>query len=246
MTAAAANRGRTQQTLKHTEYTLASGNIAYKGARAMLNPVTGKVQPATGVAGLVPLGVFDEYKDASSADKLVSIDLEREIQVEWWINGTSTNAIAATDVGKMAFHLDDQTVSILSAGLSPAGRIRKYDSTRDLVAVERLSELEDLGSVPAVSAFASNDYVVPATTPNDSILDIPTTGAASTVTLPAAAPDGTRLTFVADGTKNGHTVQYRDATGPVNLTTALTASKRHEVICVKRDGLWFANAYISP
>jgi hypothetical protein len=78
------------------------------------------------------------------------------------------------------------------------------------------------------------------------IYDIPTTAGASTVTLPANALEGTEVTFVADGTKNGHTVQYRDATGPTNLTTALTLSKRHLVRCAFLNGKWVANAYVAP
>ncbi len=54
------------------------------------------------------------------------------------------------------------------------------------------------------------------------------------------------LYFVADGTKNGHTVTYRDATGTVALTTALTASKRHLVVATFLNGLWNANAYVGP
>jgi hypothetical protein len=57
---------------------------------------------------------------------------------------------------------------------------------------------------------------------------------------------GTVLYFVANGTDNAHTVQYRDATGPTNITTALTASKRHMVIAAFLNGAWRANAYVSP
>jgi len=66
------------------------------------------------------------------------------------------------------------------------------------------------------------------------------------VTLPASAPDGTFAYFTANGVLNANTVQYVDATGPTNITTALTASKRHLVVVVKRGGSWFANAYVSP
>jgi hypothetical protein len=81
---------------------------------------------------------------------------------------------------------------------------------------------------------------------HDAIYDVPATSAASTVTLPVDAPDATRVTFAANGTKNAHTVQYRDSSGPTNITTALTASKRHLVIAQKLGGMWFANAYVSP
>ena len=73
----------------------------------------------------------------------------------------------------------------------------------------------------------------------------PPTGAASTISLPAAAPDGTRLHFVADGTKNGHAITYRDVT--TALTTALTASKVHGVTVVCRNNAWAVTGlYVSP
>jgi hypothetical protein len=126
----------------------------------------------------------------------------------------------------------------------------KVSSTQGVL----VEKLQHLGPAPVLGptlaatlgAFAAADLVVPATLAHDSVNDIPTTAANSTVTLPAAAPDGTRWTFVADGTKNGHTVQYRDATGPVNLTAALTASKRHLAICVKNAGKWHVTASASP
>lgn len=96
-----------------------------------------------------------------------------------------------------------------------------------------------------IPAYTANDSA-PTSIPTGAIIDVPTTGAASTITLPAAPPDGTWAIFTADGTKNAHTVQYRDATGPTNLTTALTASKRHEVLVSALGGKWFANAYVSP
>lgn len=102
-----------------------------------------------------------------------------------------------------------------------------------------------LAGVATLPAYVGNDsaptVIVPA-----AVYDVPATGAASTITLPAAPPDGSRAVFLADGTKNAHTVQYRDATGPTNLTTALTASKRHEVLVYALGGKWFANAYVSP
>jgi hypothetical protein len=97
-------------------------------------------------------------------------------------------------------------------------------------------------------AFAANDSVVANNPTSGTIFLIPATAANSTVTLPATAVENTVIWFVADGTagSNGHTVQYRDATGPVNLTTALTALKRHEVCCIFRGSKWYANAYVAP
>ena len=247
MTALSQSRARRFETWKYKTFTLASGNVAYKHGAAFFNPATGKVQVATssvGTIGLVFLGLFAEDKDATSADKTVTIVFTEEKILERFVNGTSTHAIASTDVGKDAYFLDDQTLTILSAGRTLAGRIWDVDSTNG-VAIERRSAEPALLQQLAVASFTSNDYA-PAAVIHEGVYDVPTTGAASTITLPAAARNGTRVSFVADGTKNGHTVQYRDETGPTNLTTALTASKRHHVVCVKRDDKWFANAYVSP
>ncbi len=56
---------------------------------------------------------------------------------------------------------------------------------------------------------------------------IDTTAGASTVSLTAGTglAAGDFFYFVADGTKNGHTVTYRD--GSTNISAAATASKRH-------------------
>jgi hypothetical protein len=231
------------------ELTLTSGTKSFRGARAVLNPATGKVLPAAeDQAGMIALGIFVRDVDATLADKPVTVDLEMEVRVAFFQNATSTDAVLATDVGKLAYHVDDQTVGVLSAGRTVAGRVLVLDSRG--VGVAKLDFASVLGDAPLapapdVASFTANDWA-PAAIVNGALYDVPTTGAASTVTLPAAAPDGTRASFAADGTKNAHTVQYRDATGPVNLTTALTAAKRHLVHVAKRDGKWVANAYVSP
>jgi hypothetical protein len=251
MTALAAERFRRTDTWKHRQFTLAAGTKAWKGGRAMFDTTSAtstKVIPAVSAKdALVAIGIFDETIDATAAAALVQVDLEREIAIEWWPNATSTDAVAATDLGKTAYAFDDQTVTITRAGRSPVGRIWAVDTVKNLVAIERSTggTGDSLASMPAVASFTANDWA-PASVVNGAIYDVPTTAAASTITLPAAASDGTLIYFAADGTKNGHTVQYRDGTGPVNLTTALTASKRHLVVAAKRGGLWFANAYVSP
>lgn len=243
MTALINERARRQETWKTHELTLASGTKAFKGGRAALNG-SGKVVPASAAIALVMVGLFAETVDATAADKPVTVDFETELQIEWFANAGGGDAVLATDVGGICYQLDDQTVTITPDGKSVAGRVWAVDAVKG-VAVEKLEQAERLLPVAGDGAFVANDWVIASVEP-DAIYDIPATAAASTVTLPAAAPDGTRATFVADGTKNGHTVQYRDATGPANLTTALTASKRHTVVAIKRDGNWYANAYISP
>lgn len=258
MTALAAERARSIEKFTYRQFTLASGNKGWKGGIAAGDLSTGKVEPGHDETDLFVLGVFDETVDAAAADKLVNVNLGREVVAEWLANGTAGDAVAAADVFNLCYVMDDQTVSKVATGRSVAGRIWAVDSVRGVL-VERLSAiptpsstLDGLEGVPtSAPAFAANDSVV-ANNPNSgTIFDIPATAAASTVTLPATAVDGTIIYFVADGTKNAHTVQYRDATGPVNLTTALTAAKRHLVVAIRygasgAGGKWHCNAYVSP
>lgn len=245
MTARSKDTGRSFRPFRFIDLTLASGTIAYKDARAVLNGA-GKVIPATSSPLQQAIGLFVRKVDASAADKTVSVDLGREVLGHWYANHTGGDAVLSTDVGRLCYHLDDDTVTITPTNRSVAGRVWAVSSTKGVL-VETLPLPDRLCRVPTPIAFVAADYVLTAAAClHDAVIDVPTTAAASTVTLPAAAPDGTRISFAADGTKNGHTVQYRDATGPANLTTALVASKRHLVICQKQNGAWFANAYVSP
>lgn len=232
-------------TWKKKAYTLTSGKKAYKHARAGLNLATREVVPMESAAGLLSLGSFTDEVDATLAAKQVGVEYDRELKLEWFANATAGDAVLAADVGKWCFFLDDQTVTITPSGRSKAGRVHAVDASKGVLVEVGMEMAPVLLEQPAVGSYTANDYA-PASVTSGAVYDVPTTGAASTITLPAAAQDGTIVHFAADGTKNGHTVQYRDATGPVNLTTALTASKRHLVVCVKRDGKWIANAYVAP
>lgn len=243
MTAQANDRPRRTEVWKHKDFTLKSGTKAYKGARAALELATGYVIPGATGPGLLALGVFDELVDATSAAKAVSVDLEREVMIDFFVNGTAGDAVGATDVGGVAYMLDDQTVSINPAGKSVAGRIWVVDAIKG-VGIERNADL-GVAKATAEGAFTANDWA-PANITHGAIYDVPTTAGASTITLPAAAPDGTVAYFFADGVKNGHTVQYRDATGSVNLTAALTLSKRHLAIVAKLGGKWAATVVAAP
>lgn len=242
MTALLQERARRVFVWKYKSFTL-TGAKAWKGGRAALNS-SGKVVPASSISGLLPIGIFAETVDATSADAPVQVDLEREVTIEYFANATASDAVAATDIGSNGYMMDDQTVTITPAGRSVAGRIWDVDTLKG-IGIEKSDAARKVLSQPPVGAYTANDFA-PASIESDAVYDVPPTAAASTITLPAAAPDGTRATFAADGTKNGHTVQYRDATGPTNLTTALTASKRHLVVVQKLGGKWFANAYVSP
>lgn len=248
MTALAMERMRSFERWTFHKFPLAVGNKAWKHAAIGIDLSTGKVEPMHGESDLLYIGLANETVDATSVEKQLDVNLGMEIEVEFYVNDAS--AIVATDLGKLAYFKDDQTLTLTTNG-AIAGRIWAVDSARG-VAIQKLGSLGggngSGGSLVTVTApaYVSNDSIIVADPQTEAIIDVPTTAAASTITLPASAAAGTRLTFVADGTKNGHTVQYRDATGPVNLTTALTASKRHEVICTYLNSKWYANAYVSP
>jgi hypothetical protein len=248
MTALANERQSSQEAWTYHLFTLASGNKAWKNALIGIDLGTGKVVPASTRSDLFIIGKAAETIDASSADKLLNVRLAREIWVEWLNN--DGGSIVATDLGALCYLKDDQSVTSVSTGASVAGRVWAVDSSRG-VAVELLEAGGGGSSNPLavespLTAFSSNNINLGNSPRSGSMYEIPATGAASTVTLPATADEGTLLYFLADGTLNGHTVTYRDATGPTALTTALTASKRHLVVAAFLNGAWRANAYVSP
>lgn len=250
MTALDAEKMRSWEEGSRWKWPLASGSKAYKGGFAGIDLSTGKVEPMHAETDLFCLGRFTETVDATGGEKLVEVDLGRIIRIDFWVNAGN---ISAANIGSLAYAADDQTATLTSSGNSVAGRIMRVDTERG-VGILRLDAIPpavgSLAGLVAVEtappAFVSNDLVIPNDPESGAIYDIPTTSANSTVTLPDTAEEGCILRFVADGTKNGHTVQYRDETGPVNLTTALAASKRHLVTAVFLNGKWNAAAYVSP
>src|SRR5690606_31302028 len=130
MTALAAERRRRIETWKYKNFTLSSGVKAWKHGAAAINLGSGEVVPATSSPNLLVIGGFNNTVDATSAAKPVEVDLLREVLLEWFANATSTDACAATDIGRLAYMLDDQTVTITPTGRSPIGRIWAVDSTK--------------------------------------------------------------------------------------------------------------------
>lgn len=253
MTALTKERMSAMEKWTFKQFALAVGNKAFKNGLAAIDQSTGKCEPGHAEGDLFPIGKFAETIDATSAEKQVNVYLQEEIEIEWWKNDTGTPVTAAM-LTSVCYVLDDQTVTADATGASVAGRVWAVDATKG-VAVQKLSggsgsPGSTVGGLELVettlAAFSSNNINVPSDPSSGAVYEIPATGAASTVTLPATANEGTELTFLADGTLNGHTVQYRDATGPTNITTALTASKRHSVKATFLNSAWRAIAYVSP
>jgi hypothetical protein len=197
------------------------------------------------------VGVFLEDVDATAGARSVEVDLEREVLAQWWDNAAGGDAVLATQVGSLCYVYDDSTVTATSTGRSVCGRVWEVSPTKGVL-VELIGDAvtvpsQRLKTVVAAFTFTANDYAptLAQLPPSDSIVTVGTTAAAATVTLPDAAPEGYKLTFKADGTANGHTVTYRQATAPTNLTTALTASRRHIVELYFSGTTWAANAYVN-
>ena len=253
MTALAQARGTTPRVLKYFQFVLANGVVAFPGAAIFWDPVNavatiGSANPALKYLGRCAEDVSAVTGNAGGTVK-VNVDLDTEIVLTYFANGTSTDAcVLATDFLKTAFALDDQTVSRLPSGKPAIGTIWDVDPIKG-VGVAKFVSQPASGELPvvALAAFVANALAPAAgVLVNGAVHDVNTTAGVSTITLPAASPDGTILYFRADGTKNGHTVQYLDATGAGALTAALTASKRHLVTAIKLGTVWTAAGNASP
>ncbi len=250
MTALARQRVPREERWNYKQFSGAVGNVFYRGAAVGLDLSTQLLEPMhSSEDDLFFLGHVGEDVDidCTTTSKLVNVRLLREVIGFRYVNATAGDAVTANDRGKLCYFADDQTVAITSQGKCLAGRV--WDVSTSLgILVEKLesAQIDRLLYEAAALAFVSNDLVIAANPRPGQVIDIPATAAASTVTLPATAIEGTELVFVADGTKNGHTVQYRDATGPVNLTAALTASKRHQARAVFVNTSWTVAATVAP
>jgi hypothetical protein len=220
--------------------------------------VTGAVIFKGGMIGRTTAGLLDRAS-AANVFKVLGRSLETiatatagqkcrlESGVFEWDN-SSIAPVTAAALDRVCYVEDDHTVAL--TGTVVAGIVKRILVENGVTQICVLSAAGPTSSnnnpVAATQVYAANDLAIGANPANDMVFDVPTTGAASTITLPATAREGTRLYFAADGTKNAHTITYRDATGPVALTAALTASKRHLAVCQFLVGKWTANAMVSP
>lgn len=135
MTALSAERN-TQESLPGRQGMPIADNVKlYKGALAVES--AGYSAPGSTALGLLAIGrSLKTYDNTVAGHALGALDTEIEEGFFWWANGDS---IAQADVGKVAWIVDDQTVSKASAGKSPAGMIRAVDSTRGVLVEMSLS-----------------------------------------------------------------------------------------------------------
>ena len=138
MTALASGSGREFERWTYHLFPLKNGTKAWRGGAACIDLTTGKVVPATGTTNLLHIGRFERDADASGGEVFVNVNLGMEIEVMWWANDTVAPATAA-DIGKTAYFIDDQTVSIDGTGRSICGRIWAVNTAAKLVAVQKVN-----------------------------------------------------------------------------------------------------------
>lgn len=271
MTAAAANQAQGLFKASYMDFTLTAGQVAYQNTTAVVNTAAGTGTLLAGTYSgttYAVLGLFDEYVDATLAAKTVRVNFLRERTCKWFTNDTASGAIAATDLGKMAFALDDKTATITSTSKSPLGQILGVDATKGVlididttpVIVAAAPTISDFTSAAHTHQNAANGGAVrmqsgatlsftgvtcSMTASNWSHYKVPATGTqASKIVVAATGTRGDVINFTANGTDNTQTVTYYS--GTYAMTTALTASKTHRATATFDGSNWIFDAVVGP
>lgn len=157
------------------------------------------------------------------------------------VHGADTTA---TKRGKLT---DSAATSASDAQIYAVNGVKFYGAaTADTGLALAEVDLNGKADAPTVSLLShtANDYVVPATLKSGSVIELNTSAANSTVSLPTAYANGTVLYLMADGTKNGHTLTFRDVTTAISAAT--TASKRVAAVAIKAGGAWAITLTVGP
>jgi hypothetical protein len=127
-----------------------AGQQTYQGGIACWNTATGLVVKAAPGTTLVPIGVFVEDKLVGSGG-MVTIELFRELEANWFANATAGDAVAAANLGGLVYLLDDQTVASNdnTNPRSVAGRAWKLDATKGVLVEFRQTAGDRLGGLDA-------------------------------------------------------------------------------------------------
>jgi len=241
-------RALIRETLGYLTFAMAAVKIM-KGAAVAIDLATGYLTNESTAGSLLAVGIAAETVDnsgGSAGDLKINVKLSREVEAVRFVNSGSTGACTTADIGKSCYFVDNQTVSILPTAGPLAGTIWGVSAT-DGVLVE-LATVVQIGPsylpAPAIT-FTAGDCAIARPGRGLHYL-VPTTAANSTISLgTTGAVRGDTVCFTADGTVNGHTVQYRS--GTTNISAALTASKIHGVTLVFDGTGWaVAGAIVSP
>ena len=142
MAASAAVERDTSEPRLSRNYVVKSASVAYPGALAGLDPVTGRTTPWADVANYQFLGFYDGNATATgNAGGTVSASVDtsgRTLE-----NVSVVGVTALTDVGKRVYASDDNTFTLTaSANVNAIGRLVRW----------RTSTFGD------VQLFTANDY----------------------------------------------------------------------------------------
>lgn len=236
---------RVSAVIEATANAAAPGKLMVRGtadgqAKTVIN--AGSVTPAN----ILGVAMYEDAREPSDFGDKRPVTLVRQ-GVIYVAVSENVKAGAAATCGNPTGNLDEWGVTVDADHIPVPGA--RWAQT---VASGGIARLEvDFGAVenallaPAATfVYTSNDFAVPKSTPSGTIFDVATTAANSTISLPAAAPDGTVIYFRADGTKNGHTITYRDVTTAISAAT--TASKVHLAIAVCLGNAWAITLTVSP
>ena len=138
MAAATKNRNTAQRAGRRRGYPLAATVHALAGTIAVMN-ATGFAEPGTTATGLVALGAFSaEHDNRNGAAGALIAEVERGIF--HFDNSEGADEITASDIGKVCYLVDDQTVALTdgTATRSPVGFIDEVDDAGVWVSIDPL------------------------------------------------------------------------------------------------------------
>lgn len=140
----ALTKSRALKIVRATQIELAGKNEAvFKGGIACFDTSTGLVAKGFASTTLIPIGTYAE-DSAAAAGKTVLINLFRELHALWMPNAAGGDAVAAANIGGLAYLRDDNTVGADddTNTLSVLGRIWKVDAVKGVL-VEPLHSAGD-------------------------------------------------------------------------------------------------------
>jgi hypothetical protein len=117
-------RGTSREVVTHISIPMAANAVFYAGASAAIN-AAGFAEPMTAAAAKKSVGkvMADITNGAVAGARSVLVELSQPRTCFLWNNGGGGDAISAFDIGKLAYGLDDNSVSIVPTAKSPVGTI---------------------------------------------------------------------------------------------------------------------------
>lgn len=149
MTAIASGAKRAVRPFKFSSIELAAtASIEYKqGSYVGFDTATGLIKLGQALTTFIGVGFVAESKTLGAGGGSILIALPREV-VAYWMANDATNTVVATDIGGLAYVLDDQTVKRDddTNTLSVMGRVWKLDSIKGVL-VEPLMTVSGKGTL---------------------------------------------------------------------------------------------------